>query len=203
MKLLIATRSDHKLREIRQILEKVPELEVLSLVDAGVEPDPAEDDLEPYDTFAENALSKARHFARKTGLPTAADDSGLEVDALGGRPGVRSKRYAPEDGPGVDQDDRNNHHLLVELEGTPDAARTARYVCVVAWIDAEGRERHVRGTLEGRIATAPDGDGGFGYDPLFYVPDFGGTLGTIAPERKNAVSHRGEAFRALATELAR
>ena len=201
MKLLVATRSTHKLHEIGQILGEIDGLEVLSLDDAGVEPDPAEDDLEPFETFEENALSKARYFAERTRMPTAADDSGLEVDALGGRPGVRSKRYAPEEGPGADQDERNNLHLLRELAETPLQERLARYVCAVAFVDPDGTEHTLRGTLEGRIEFGPHGDEGFGYDPLFLVPEFGTTLGVVPPPKKNAVSHRGRAFRAFAAWL--
>ena len=112
MKLLVATRSAHKMREIREILSEVPDLELVDLVQAGISPAPEEDDLEPYDTFEANARSKARYFHARSGLPTVADDSGLEVDALEGAPGVRSKRFAPGDSTGIQRDLANNRHLL-------------------------------------------------------------------------------------------
>lgn len=204
MKLLVATRSAHKLAEIRQILGEVAGLEVAGLDDAGLAPDPAEDRLEPFDTFEENALSKARHFAALApDMAVVADDSGLEVDALGGAPGVRSKRFAPGAHEGLARDFANNARLLDELEGVPEAGRGARYVCVVALV-APGREPLVlRGESPGRILEAPRGSGGFGYDPLFYDPELGRTFAEIPPGAKHARSHRGRAFRALAEELRR
>ncbi len=201
MKLLIATRSQHKLNEIREILADVPELELLGLHEAGVDYDPAEEELEPYDTFEENAISKARYFFEKTGLPTASDDSGLAVDALGGAPGVRSKRFAPGGLDGDERDQANNRHLLSRLEGVDDTERTARYVCVVAWVDGAGERRTFRGEVEGRIAREPRGNGGFGYDPLFFVPDLGMTFASALIAEKHARSHRGRAFRAFRDQL--
>jgi XTP/dITP diphosphohydrolase len=204
VKLLVATRSRHKLAEIRAILSGVPELELLSLDDAGVPEDPAEDALEPYDTFEENARSKAAHFRRVSGLPTVADDSGIEVDVLAGAPGVRSRRFAPlpEDTLREEQDRANNEHLLDQLALVSDPrCRTARYVCVAVLDEGEGRVATFRGTAEGRIASEPSGSGGFGYDPLFYDPELGRTFAEITPAEKDARSHRGKAFRALALHL--
>lgn len=203
-RLLVATRSQAKLAEIRRILGEGPDLHVLDLDEAGVAPDPVEDDLEPHDTFEENALSKARHFHALTGLPTVADDSGLEVDALGGAPGVRSKRFAPD--PGLDgkaMDAANNRHLLRLLEGTPEEERGARYVCTAVLVRGGGEPLVCRGEVEGRILGEPRGSGGFGYDPLFLVPELGKSFAEVSMDEKNRMSHRGRAFRALALALAR
>jgi XTP/dITP diphosphohydrolase len=153
------------MREIREILSEVPDLELVDLVQAGISPAPEEDDLEPYDTFEANARSKPRYLHARSGLPTVADDSGLEVDALEGAPGVRSKRFAPGDSTGIERDLEN------------------------------------RGTVEGRIAREPRGSGGFGYDPLFHIPELGRTFGEATPQEKHARSHRGAAFRELAALL--
>lgn len=139
-------------------------------------------------TFEANALKKARAYAAVTGRPVLAEDSGLAVDALGGAPGVHSARWVP----GTDQD--RNAALLARLEGVPDAARTARYVSVIALRAPDGRERVFRGALEGRIARAPRGSGGFGYDPIFLLPD-GRTAAELTRDEKNAISHRGQALR--------
>ena len=202
MKLLVATRSAHKLNEIRTILAGLPDLELVGLDQAGVPPSPEEDGLEPYDTFEENALSKARYFHGLTGLATVSDDSGLAVDALDGAPGVCSKRFAPGPAEGLERDRANNRHLLARLEGVPEPRRTARYVCVVGLVEPGEGFRTFRGEVEGRIALAPSGQGGFGYDPLFYVPELGRTFGDATDEEKHARSHRGRAFRALAAAMA-
>lgn len=206
MRVLLATRSAHKLAEIREILADADlPVELVGLAAVGIEPSPDEDDLEPYDTFAENALSKARYFRRTSGLPTLSDDSGLVVDALDGAPGVRSKRFSPAavsgEVDGQRRDDANNAHLLDLLRSVPDADRTARYVCAVAIIGPDGEESTVRGEVEGRIARAPAGEGGFGYDPLFFVPELGRTFGDASAEEKHARSHRGRAFRAVVPAL--
>ena len=205
MKLLVATRSRHKLDEIRSILTSVPGLELLDLVAAGVPEDPAEEALEPYETFEENARSKAAHFRRLTGLPTVADDSGIEVDALGGAPGVRSRRFAPapHDSDRGTQDLANNAHLLRLLADVEPDRRTGRYVCVAALDEGEGRTICFRGTAEGEIEQEARGDGGFGYDPLFYDRGLDRTFAEVTPAEKHARSHRGEAFRALANQLSR
>ena len=202
MKLVVATRSADKLAEIRRILGGVPDLDVVDLNEAGVAPDPAEDDLEPYDTFEENALSTARYFHARTGLPTVADDSGLAVDALGGAPGVRSKRFAPDSGlTGVALDQANNRHLLRTLEGRGPEERGARYVCVAVLVGDGADPVVCRGEARGRILEEPRGDGGFGYDPLFHDDELGKTFAQISREEKNARSHRGKAFGALARRL--
>lgn len=151
-------------------------------------------------TFEANALLKARHAARLSGLPALADDSGIEVDALGGRPGVHSARYA---GPGATDAD-NNALLLAELGGVPDARRQARYRCVVAYVRSADDPAPLlaRGAWEGRIASAPAGQGGFGYDPLFIPEGMDMTAAQMPPEAKNAASHRGQALAALLSLLA-
>lgn len=203
MKLLVATRSAHKVGEIRAILAGVPDLELIDLEGAGLPEDPEEDHLEPHESFEENARSKAEYFHRRSGLPTVADDSGIEVDALGGQPGVRSRRFAPmpDSASRAEQDRANNQHLLERLAGVESARRTARYVCVAALCEGEGRTVLFRGTAEGRVLTAPRGEGGFGYDPLFLSDDLGSTFGEAPPAEKDARSHRGKAFRALAAYL--
>lgn len=197
-RLLIATHSDHKLAELRELL-LLERGELVSLNDLGIDDDP----METGATFATNARIKARFGARATGLPTLADDSGLEVAALGGGPGVRTRRYAGENA----TDAQNNAKLLAALAGLPPERRTARYVCVLALAlpDATGPRgglpiRLVRGTCRGRIATEERGDGGFGYDPVFEPatePPGGRTLGLWAPEEKNRISHRGAAARRM------
>ena len=203
MKLLVATRSTHKVAEIRAILAGVPDLELLDLDAAGIPEDPAEDALEPYDTFEANARSKAAYFRKVSGLVTVSDDSGIEVDALGGQPGVRSRRFAPlpESTPRAVQDRANNEHLLARLAGLEPERRTGRYVCVAALAELDGPEVLFRGTAEGRVLEAARGTGGFGYDPLFHATDLGSTFGEAEPRAKDAVSHRGKAFRALAAYL--
>jgi XTP/dITP diphosphohydrolase len=203
MKLLLATRSHHKIAEIRALLGHVIGLELLDLDGISVPPDPAEDELEPYDTFAENARSKAAYFQRLTRLPTVADDSGIEIDALGGRPGVRSRRFAPlPDTAGrEEQDEANNRHLLELLAGVEPTRRTARYVCVAALVEGAGRESLFRGTAEGIILEHPRGSAGFGYDPLFEEIGLGLTFAEVDAREKHARSHRGEAFQALAAHL--
>jgi len=202
--LVVATRSKGKLAEIRTILSVVPGLRVMDLEEAGVAYDPAEEALEPHDSFEENALSKARFFQGLSGLPTVADDSGLEVDALGGDPGVRSKRFAPDaDVFGADVDEANNRHLLRSLASVPQHERRARFVCVAVLVEP-GRDPAVfRGEAPGLILDHSRGRGGFGYDPLFLDPDLGKTFAEIPAEEKNGRSHRGRAFRSLAENLMR
>jgi XTP/dITP diphosphohydrolase len=203
-RLLIATHSAHKLSELRELLQ-LERAELVSLDDLGIADDPEE----TGETFATNARIKARFGARRTGLPTLADDSGLEVDALGGGPGVRTRRYAGPDATDLE----NNAKLLAELDGLPPERRGARYVCVLALAlpspGTGGRPprpraalpiRLVRGTTRGRIATAPRGTGGFGYDPIFEPagePPGGRTFGEWSADEKHAVSHRGRAARRM------
>jgi len=202
MDLLVATRSAHKIREIRGIMADVPGVRVLGLDEAGIEPDAAEEGLEPFETFEENARSKAEYFHARSGLVTVADDSGLEVDALGGAPGVRTKRFAPETGlSGSEQDAANNRYLVTRMQGTEPPERGARYVCVAALVRRPGAVEWFRGEAEGLITLEPAGEGGFGYDPHFFDPELGLTFAQISADAKNARSHRGKAFARVADAL--
>ena len=197
--LLVATRSAHKLREIREILRSLDGPEVIDLTQAGIPYDPAEETIEIHDSFVDNALAKARYFAERAGLPVLADDSGLCVDALGGAPGVRSKRFSGrEDINGSALDAANNQLLLERLDGVPRERRTAHYICVAAVVAPSGEERVVEGRCDGLIVESPSGAGGFGYDPLFYVPSQGATFAEVDPARKNELSHRARAIRSIA-----
>ena len=188
--LLVATRNDHKLRELRELLPGVE-----------LDPLPAEVELPPEEalSFSENALGKARAAHAETGRPAIADDSGIEAHGLGGRPGVRSARYAGEDA----TDEENLSKLLDEV-GAQDDRRVA-YVAVIALVDEGGNESIFEGRCEGTLATEPHGTGGFGYDPAFIPDDTGPdderTMAELSPEEKNAISHRGRAARELATHL--
>lgn len=199
--LLLATRSAHKAREIGQILEPLG-LQVITLADLGIAPTPEEDDIEVHDTFRANAIAKARYFARGLGRTAIADDSGLRVEALGGAPGVRTKRFSGRtDLDGQDLDDANNALLLEKMKGVEEEERGARYVCCAAIAWPDGRALATVGTVAGRIATDLRGDSGFGYDPLFHVPGLDARFAEVPADRKNAISHRARAFRALATAL--
>jgi len=202
MRLLVATRSQHKIAEIRDILADVPDLELVDLDAAGVPESPEEEHLEPHETFEENAVSKARYFFGLTGLPTVADDSGLEVQALGGAPGVRSKRFAPGEGlDGLARDRANNRYLLEQLRalGSPD--RRARYVCAAAFVEDGQPPLVFRGVAPGVIVDEPRGEGGFGYDAHVLDPELGATFAELAAADKNRRSHRGKAFAALGEAL--
>jgi XTP/dITP diphosphohydrolase len=193
VKVVVASRNAHKVREIAAIFaeEGVP-FELVNIDDLT----PGTELIEDEDTFEANAIVKARQAVAATGMPAIADDSGIEVDALGGAPGVRSARYAGD--PSNDQ--RNNEKLLAALQGVPPERRTARYRCSAAFVD--GTEAIVRsGTCEGRVLEAPRGTGGFGYDPLILIEELGQTMAEISPEVKNRLSHRSAAFRALAAAL--
>jgi XTP/dITP diphosphohydrolase len=203
-RILVATHSSHKLGELRELLHAHASL--VSLDDVGIEDEPVEDG----ESFAANARLKARFHARLTGLPTLADDSGIEVDALDGGPGVRTRRFAGETATDAD----NNAKLLRVLAGLPPERRGARYVCVLSLVlpDRAGPRgglpivAETRGTCRGRIATAPRGSGGFGYDPIFEPapePPGGRTLGLYSPGEKHAISHRARAARAMAPRLAK
>jgi len=195
-KLLLATRNSHKVREILELLEGLP-LEVSSLRDLGLASYPGEDDVEVYSTFEQNALAKARFYRLHTGLDVVADDSGLCVDALGGGPGVRSRRFAADHGTeGEDQDAANNECLLRLLEQVEDADRGAHYRCALACVTSE-RTLVVGGRVDGRITRSERGRGGFGYDPLFLLPEYGQTFGELPPEVKAEISHRAEAIRSF------
>ena len=198
MKLLVGTRSTGKAREIRELFAGLP-FEVSFPGDLMLDRLPEEADLERSTSYAENAASKARYYGTRSGLPAVADDSGLEVDALGGAPGPRSARWSAS---GTDAD--NNALLLEQLAGVPEARRTARYRCVVAFLatPSSGPEI-VEATCDGFILTEPRGPGGFGYDPLFFCPELNQTFGEAGPAAKHRVSHRGRAFRALIEVLLR
>ena len=197
--LLIATRSRGKLRELRELFRGAG-LAVLDLEQAGIPVADVEEELESADSFEENALAKARYFARLSQRPVIADDSGLEVMALGGRPGVRSKRWSGRsDLTGVALDEANNAHLLRALKGLTN--RRARYVCVAALVDG-AREVTCRGTTEGEIIDCPRGAGGFGYDPYFFSDELGMTFAEATVQQKEDVSHRGRAFRSLIAVIA-
>jgi XTP/dITP diphosphohydrolase len=201
MRLLVATRNPGKVRELRDILAGYPALEIVGLEDLGVPESPDEDAVEAFETFEENARAKARYYARLTGELTLADDSGICVDALGGAPGVRSRRFAAaEEARGERQDEANNRHLLRLLADVPPERRTARYVCAAA-LAGQGRDEVYVGTCDGVVLDAPRGSGGFGYDPLFFMPEEGMTFAELPPARKSAVSHRGRAVRAAAEAL--
>ena len=192
--LVAATGNPGKLVELERLLAGLG-WEVVAQSALGVE-SPPEDGL----TFVENAIIKARHAAARTGRPSLADDSGLVVDALGGAPGVRSARYAGE---GSD-DAANNEKLVRELAGVPPEERTARFECAVVWMrsSCDPVPLIARGTWAGRVLDAPRGTNGFGYDPLFLDPAAGLTAAELSPERKDALSHRGQALRALRVALA-
>ena len=201
--LLLASRSEGKIREIRRILAPLDGLRIVGLAEAGIEYRAEEEDLEPFETFEANALSKARYFHALSGLPTVADDSGLEVDALGGAPGVRTKRFAPDQGlDGEALDAANNRHLIEKLEGVEEGARGAKYVCVAALVTPL-EVATFRGEAPGRVVAEPRGDGGFGYDPHILNPSLGRTFAEMSWDEKDARSHRGAAFRALLEHLAR
>jgi XTP/dITP diphosphohydrolase len=198
---LLATRSAGKLRELRALAERA-DWDVVDLREAGIVMAPEEDGVEAFDTFEANALAKARYFlARSGGLPVVADDSGLEVAALGGAPGVRSKRWSGRtDLTGEALDEANNALLLERLRGVED--RQARYVCVAVYADG-AREVVVRGETAGRIAERRHGGtGGFGYDPYFESVELGCAFSEVGPPEKASVSHRGRAFRALLNAVA-
>lgn len=201
MKLLAATRSRGKQPEIRRVLEPAG-VEVVFPDDLGLWETPIEETLEVAESFEGNARRKAEHFARLSGLPTVADDSGLEVFALGGAPGVRSRRWAGVAGSGPEVDAANNAELRRRLLGAPEARRRARYRCVLVYLSQAGAVPRVfEGACAGLILDAPRGQGGFGYDPLFLSDELGRTFGEASAEEKDAVSHRGRALRALAEAL--
>jgi XTP/dITP diphosphohydrolase len=201
--IVLATRSGDKAREIRQILAPVFRGRLISLDEAGVQPTAAEDDVEAFDTFLDNAHAKAAYFAGITGLPTIADDSGISIDALHGAPGVRSRRFAVAAGfSGLRLDAANNERVLRELAGVPTDRRTAHYTCAAVLHPPGSPRRYAAvGICAGSILEAPRGAGGFGYDPLFLDPASGLSFGELAPELKNRRSHRSRAFRALAANF--
>ncbi|MBX3394608.1 MAG: RdgB/HAM1 family non-canonical purine NTP pyrophosphatase [Phycisphaerae bacterium] len=202
--ILIATGNPGKAREIEQVLEHGTALTGAAsdrfrwktLRDVPPIPEPHEDG----ETFAENAKLKALYYARATGMITLADDSGLEVDALGGRPGVRSARFAedvPESAPRETRDSANNRKLIALLGGVPAERRTARFRCALALATADRVIAKADGVVEGVIIDTPRGFNGFGYDPHFYIPSLGRTTAELDSEHKNRISHRGRALRSL------
>ena len=198
MEVLFATTNLHKVHEVEAILSPLG-ITVRSLVDRATVPEePEEDGL----TFEDNARLKARYYARELGVTCVAEDSGIEVDALGGAPGVYSARYAGASGTRDERDRANNQKLLSALGQVPPGRRQARFVCVASVAEPSGRIlAEARGTFEGVIASEPRGGNGFGYDPLLYLDDRQCTSAELSPEEKHARSHRGHAFRRLAAQL--
>lgn len=192
LKLVLATRNEGKIREIRELLKKDP-IEVLSVKDFPNCPDSEE----PFDNYVENARDKANLTAEHTGTWALADDSGLEVEALGGRPGVLSARYAGE---GVTYED-NYRKVLQEMEGIPEAKRGACFRCCMVLRDPDGREEVTEGVLSGKIALTLQGNQGFGYDPIFWVPEVQKTLAQLSLEEKNRLSHRHRALMEMIPRL--
>lgn len=193
--LLVATRSAHKLAEIRELLADAP-IGFLGIDDLGLPELAEEADLEPFETFERNALSKARYFHHRTGVPTLADDSGLCVDALGGGPGVRTKRFAPDDwAEEWGRDTANNLWLLERLRDTRVGDRGAHYRCAIAIVD-DLEYATFEGAVHGTIALEPRGEGGFGYDPLFVLEGGTSTYAELPAETKARTSHRARALRA-------
>ncbi len=199
--IVLATGNPGKLREIHQVLGDLP----VRVIGLGELPDPPAEPDENGETFAQNARDKALYYSRATGMWCLADDSGLVVDALRGEPGVHSARYAADQCPAhADRetiDQANNAKLLAELRDVADKEATARFVCHLALADGENVLLEATGSIEGRITYHAQGENGFGYDPLFYVPQLGCTTAELPPERKNAVSHRGQAVREFANSL--
>ena len=191
MKIIAATKNKNKLREFGEILNG---FEIISQEEAGVDVDVEETGT----TFEENSYLKAKAIYDITGITTIADDSGLCVDALGGEPGVYSARYG-----GEGYDDKGRVQLLLKnMQDIPDEKRTARFVCVITLVGAEG-VLTARGECEGRIDHSPKGENGFGYDPVFYVDRFEKTMAEVTPEEKNSISHRGKALKIFAEKLAK
>ena len=187
-KIIFATGNADKMKEIRQILSDL-DAEVLSMKEAGIQADIVEDGK----TFEDNAIIKATAISKLTGEIVLADDSGLEIDYLNKEPGVYSARYMGEE----TSYHVKNAHLIERLKGVPDEQRTARFVCCVAAAFPDRETAVVRGTIEGRIGYKEEGENGFGYDPIFYVPEYGCTTASMSSEAKNAISHRGKALQLI------
>lgn len=187
-KLVFATGNEGKMREIREILKDL-NLDIFSLKEAGIQDDAEETGT----TFEENALIKARTAAAHTDAIVLADDSGLEIDYLGGEPGVYSARYLGED----TSYRVKNKNLIDRLAGVPAENRTARFVCAIAAVLPDGKTFTSRGTIEGIIGTEERGEGGFGYDPIFFLPEYGCSTAELTMEEKNRISHRGRALQAM------
>lgn len=187
-KIVFATGNQNKMKEIREILANM-DVEVVSMKEAGIHADIVEDG----NSFEENAEIKAKTICEMTGEITLADDSGLEIDYLNKEPGIYSARYMGED----TSYRIKNGNLIQRLEGVPDEKRTARFVCAVAAAFPDGTVKTVRETMEGRIGYEEKGENGFGYDPIFYLPEYGCTSAELSMEEKNKISHRGKALRAI------
>lgn len=187
-KIIFATGNENKVKEIREIL-KGSGIEVITMKEAGIDVDIVEDGK----TFEENALIKARTVMKAAGFPALADDSGLSIDALDGAPGIYSARYLGHD----TSYDVKNRHILDELKNVPDEKRGARFTCAMALVLPDAREFVKTGVMEGRIAHDIAGANGFGYDPIFFLPEYGKTSAEISPAEKNSISHRGKALRAM------
>ena len=192
-KIIVATGNEGKMGEIREILRD-ENIRFVSLKDEGLQD---VEIVEDGQSFEENAIIKARAISDLTGQMVLADDSGLEVDYLDKAPGIYSARYMGEDTPYSIK----NNHIIEQLQGVEGEKRSARFVCVIACAFPDGRNITVRGVIEGRIAYEEKGENGFGYDPIFYVPEFGCTTAELPPEEKNKVSHRGKALTAMYEEL--
>ena len=190
--IIVATKNSGKVAEIKAALSNLP-YKVMSLAELGDFPEAPENGV----TFIENAQSKAEFYARLTDKLCLADDSGLEVDYLNGEPGVYSARYAGAKA----SDEDNNKKLISKLEGVPEAKRSGRFRCVLALADENRTIVTADGTVEGILLTDPCGSQGFGYDPLFLIPEMGRTLAQMSPEEKNVISHRGRALKNLAAKL--
>lgn len=203
MRVLAATRSPGKQREIRRLLSS-PTVEIVFPDDIWLHRSSAGDPVEDGESFEINARHKAEYFVRLSSLPTFADDSGLEVFSLGGAPGVHSKRWAEATGTETEIDAANNAELVRRLAGSPASARLARYRCVLYYLPSFGATPTIcQGDCSGRILEEPRGTGGFGYDAYFFSDELGKTFGEAADEEKDSVSHRGRALRALAKILGR
>lgn len=201
MRLLFASRSAGKQREAKRILSAAG-CEVVFPDDVGIWEEGAEEALELSDSFETNARAKAEYFARRSGLPTVADDSGLEVRMLGGAPGARSKRWAGATGAPAEVDAANNAELMRRLLGAPAMKRSARYRCVLVYLErASAVPRVFAGETAGRILEAPEGTNGFGYDPYFWSAELGKSFGVATAEEKDRVSHRGRALANLVAAL--
>lgn len=191
-RIIFATGNEGKMKEVREILKDL-DVQVLSMKEAGIQVDIVEDGT----TFEENAIIKAKAVCRASGEIALADDSGLVIDYLNGEPGVYSARYMGED----TSYHIKNANLIERLQGVPDEQRTARFVCVIAAAFPDGTVKTVCGAMEGRIGYEETGENGFGYDPIFYLPEYGCTSAQLSMEEKNKISHRGKALRAIKDEL--
>lgn len=191
-KIIFATGNEEKMREIREILASLP-VEVLSMKEAGIQADIIEDGK----TFEENAVIKAKAIAQLSEEIVLADDSGLVIDYLNGEPGIYSARYMGED----TSYRIKNENLIQRLEGVPDEERTARFVCAIAAAFPDGTVLTTEGMVEGRIGYEEKGENGFGYDPIFYLPEYGCTTAQLTEEKKNEISHRGKALRKMVEKL--